>query len=167
MATERLPMRKSKEILRQKWLLGRPHRQIARALQVGVGTVSAVVSRAEAAALTWEQVEALPEPELEGRLYTAVAKRVGAPLPDPASIDVEVRRPGVTLRLLHLEYREAHPDGYGYTQFCDHYRRWKQRQRVVMRQTHRAGEKLFILLRYQDETNYGILTPWEDRDGWM
>jgi len=143
MATERVPMRKSKEILRQKWLLGRPHRQIARALQVGVGTVSAVVSRAEAAALTWEQVAALPEPELEGRLYTAVAKRVDAPLPDPASIDVEVRRPGVTLRLLHLEYREAHPDGYGYTQFCDHYRRWKQRQRVVMRQTHRAGEKLF------------------------
>jgi transposase len=136
-------MRKIKEILRQKWLLGRRHRQIARALEIGVGTVSAVVGRAGAAALTWEQVEALADNELEGRLYAAVAKRVDTPLPDPPRLDLELKKPGVTLRLLHLEYREAHPAGYGYTQFCDHYRRWKKRQRVVMRQTHRAGEKLF------------------------
>ena len=143
MATERLPMRKIRDILRQKWLLGRRHRQIARALAVGVGTVSAVVGRAADAELTWEQVETLSESELEQRLYAAVAKRVGTPLPEPQTIDLELKKPGVTLRLLHLEYREAHPDGYGYTQFCDHYRRWKKRQRVVMRQTHRAGEKLF------------------------
>lgn len=143
MATERLPMRKIKDILRQKWLLRRGHRQIARALDVGVGTVSLVVGRAADAELTWEHVEALSESELERRLYTAVAKRVGAPLPVPPTIDLELKKPGVTLRLLHLEYREAHPDGYGYTQFCDHYRRWKKRQRLVMRQTHRAGEKLF------------------------
>lgn len=143
MATERLPMRKTKEILRQKWLQGRRHRQIARALGVGVGTVSSVVVRAAEAELTWEQVEALSESDLERRLYTAMAKRVGAPLPEPQTIDLELKKPGVTLRLLHLEYREAHPDGYGYTQFCDHYRRWKKRQRLVMRQTHRVGEKLF------------------------
>ncbi len=143
MATERLPMRKIKEILRQKWLLGRRHRQIACALDVGVGTVSSVVVRAEAAALSWEQVDSLHDSELEARLYAAVTKHVGTPLPEPQSLDVELRKPGVTLRLLHLEYRESHPDGYGYTQFCDHYRRWKKRQRVVMRQTHRAGEKLF------------------------
>src|SRR5512139_812079 len=116
MATERLPMRKIKDILRQKWLLGRRHRQIARALDVGVGTVSSVVGRAADAALTWEQVEALTEGQLEQRLYTAVAKRVGTPLPEPQTIDLELKKPGVTLRLLHLEYREAHPDGYGYTQ---------------------------------------------------
>jgi len=143
MATERLPMRKIKEILRQKWLLGRRHRQIARALGVGVGTVSSVVTRADAAELSWEQIEALHDSELAGRLYAALAKRVDTPLPEPQSIDLELKKAGVTLRLLHLEYREAHPDGYGYTQFCDHYRRWKKRQRVVMRQNHRAGEKLF------------------------
>lgn len=143
MATERLPMRKIKEILRQKWLLGRRHRQIARALDVGVGTVSSVVARAVAAELSWEHVETLNDSTLESRLYGAIAKQLGAALPDPPTIDLELKKPGVTLRLLHLEYREAHPGGYGYTQFCDHYRRWKKRQRVVMRQTHRAGEKLF------------------------
>ena len=36
---------------------------------------------------------------------------------------LELKKPGVTLQLLHVEYRERHPDGgYGYTQFCDHYR---------------------------------------------
>jgi len=104
MATERLPMRKSKEILRQKWLLGRRHRQIARALGVGVGTISSVVMRAADAELSWEQVEALCESDLERRLYTAVAKRTGAPLPEPQTVDLELKKPGVTLRLLHLEY---------------------------------------------------------------
>ena len=58
-------------------------------------------------------------------------------------MDLELKKPGVTLQLLHVEYRERHPDGYGYTQFCEPYRRWKRTQRVVMRQVHRAGEKLF------------------------
>ena len=40
MATERLSMRISKEILRQKWLLGRSHRQIAGSVGVGAGSVS-------------------------------------------------------------------------------------------------------------------------------
>ena len=46
MATERLPMRKIREILRLKWTEGRRHRQITRALGVGVGTVSDVVRAA-------------------------------------------------------------------------------------------------------------------------
>ena len=43
-------------------------------------------------------------------------------LPDPATMRRELRRKGVTLQLLWQEYREAHPEGYGYTQFCEHYR---------------------------------------------
>jgi transposase len=43
-----------------------------------------------------------------------------------------------------MEYRERHPDGYGYTQFCRHYRTWQGRLDLVMRQEHRAGQKLFV-----------------------
>lgn len=50
----------------------------------------------------------------------------------------------MTLELLHLEYLERHPDGYRYTAFCAHYRRWCERQKPVMRQLHRAGEKAFV-----------------------
>jgi transposase len=66
------------------------------------------------------------------------------PVPDCARIDIERRRLGVTLELLHLEYVEQHPDGYSYTQFCEYYRRWLARQRLSMRQIYRAGEKAFV-----------------------
>ncbi len=51
---------------------------------------------------------------------------------------------GVTLELLHLEYLQAHPTGLRYTAFCDVYRRWLAKAGVVMRQTHKAGEKCFV-----------------------
>jgi transposase len=50
----------------------------------------------------------------------------------------------VTLQLLWLEHKAGHPDGYQYTQFCRHYLRWARQLDVVMRQEHRAGEKLFV-----------------------
>lgn len=144
MATERLPMRKIREILRQKWMLGHRHRAIARALGIGVGTVSEMTRAASAAGLDWARVQELSDEALEQAVYGAgpqTSRR--ASLPAPEVIDLELRKVGVTLRLLHVEYREQHPDGYGYTQFCAHYGRWRRRQGVVMRHTHRAGEKLF------------------------
>ena len=66
---------------------------------------------------------ALSEVELEAALYGAARRALRTPLPAPAAMDLELKKPGVTLQLLHVEYREAHPDGYGYTQFCDHCRR--------------------------------------------
>jgi hypothetical protein len=71
MATERLPMRKIKDILRLKWVQERRNRHIARALDVGVASVSRVVHRAAEAGLSWEQVEVLSETELETALYGA------------------------------------------------------------------------------------------------
>jgi transposase len=56
----------------------------------------------------------------------------------------EMRRPHVTLMLLWLEHKEAFPDGHAYSQFCALYRRWQRRIDVVMRQEHKAGEKLFV-----------------------
>ena len=50
----------------------------------------------------------------------------------------------MTLHLLWEEYRAAHEDGYGYSQFCEIYRRWARKLRPSMRQQHRAGEKTFI-----------------------
>ena len=145
MATERLSMRKTREILRLKWCLGRSHREVAQSLAVSVGVVGATVSRAKAQGLDWAAVEALSDNELDQRLYIAKpAAGAQRPPPDCAALDLERRRPGVTLALLHLEYLEKHPEGYRYTQFCEIYRRWLKRRRLTMRQTHRAGEKLFV-----------------------
>lgn len=139
-------MRKIREILRLKWVAQRSHREVARSLSVSPGAVASAVSRARARALTWEAVEALSDAALERTLYGPTPAEIdGArPEPDLAWIHQELRRPGVTLELLHVEYLAAHPTGYRYSAFCDRYRAWRARQRLSMRQVHKAGEKAFV-----------------------
>src|SRR2546426_463657 len=48
------------------------------------------------------------------------------------------------VQLLWEEHRAAHPNGYGYSRFCDLYRAWEARLSPTMRQTHVAGERLFV-----------------------
>jgi transposase len=115
-------------------------------MRISAGGVGETVRRARGAGFTaFEEVAGLDDDELERRLYgPRITARAARPLPDPAWVDTELRRSGVTLMLLHLEYLEQHADGYRYTKFCDHYQSWKRRQGPTMRQVHRAGEKLFV-----------------------
>ena len=137
-------MRSSREIVRQKWLLGRTHREIAKSVGVSVGAVSLAIARATTAELTWEIVETLDDAELERRLYPSVVGATERPEPDCVWIHRERRRPSVTLELLHHEYLERHPNGLRYTTFCDRYREWLGRRGLVMRQVHVAGDKAFV-----------------------
>lgn len=145
MATKRLPMRHIRAILRLQWTLKRSHRETARSLGISPGAVASVISRATGVGLTWEALEGVSNEALDQRLYgPKVTGRVARPAPDPAWIHTELRRAGVTLELLHLEYLQQHPDGYRYSAFCAHYRDWVERQRRSMRQVHKGGEKLFV-----------------------
>ncbi len=65
-------------------------------------------------------------------------------MPDLAYLHRELKRPHMTLMLLWVEYREAHPDGYGYTQFCEYYRRFARTLSPTMRCRHVAGAKTFV-----------------------
>lgn len=154
MATERLFMRKAREILRQKWKLGLSHRQVAKSVGVSPGSVGDVVGRAKLAKLDSEQVAALDDDALERRLYgrSSSDRQAERPMPDPSYLHRELHRTGVTLQLLHVEYLEQHPAGYRYTTFCDIYNRWLTRRSPVMRQVHRVGEKAFV--------DYSGKKPW-------
>lgn len=135
-------MRPIREILRHKQGLSRSHREVARALGLSVGVVHATLQRAERAKIDWMAASGLSDAELEAKLYPPKVARPS--LPDFAQVHQERQRTGVTLALLHEEYRAEHADGYGYTQFCEYYRRWCQKRRISMRQVHRAGEKLYV-----------------------
>ncbi len=138
-------MRKLQEMLRLHKEQGLSLRQIARSLSVAYGTVHGVIQRAEAAALSWPLPAEVDEAALERLLYPGNQGRPRRrPEPDWPGIDAELRRKGVTLELLWLEYKREHPDGYQYSQFCDRSRRWRATQDVVLRQSYRAGEKLFV-----------------------
>lgn len=137
-------MRSTREIIRQKWELGRSHRAISGSVGVSVGAVSLALSRATAAGLTWASVQALDDAALEARLYPSVTLEAARAEPDCVWIHRERHRVGVTLELLHHEYLERHPGGLRYTAFCDRYRAWVARRGLVMRQVHVAGDKLFV-----------------------
>src|SRR6266705_4561009 len=69
MATERLSMRQTREILRQKWSLGRTHREVAQSLGISSGAVGTTVLRARAAGLEWALVDTLSDDALQARVY--------------------------------------------------------------------------------------------------
>jgi transposase len=144
MATERLSMRKTREILRQKWELGRTHREVAVSVGLSLGTVSVTLSRAAKACLDWPAAQALSDDALEERVYGVRTSPLARSMPDFEYLHAERKKPGVTLQLLHLEYLEKVASGYRYTAFCDRYREWLKRRGLTMRQEHFAGEKLFI-----------------------
>lgn len=146
MAQERLSMRKIREVLRLKWECGLTNRAIARSCSISHSTVGEYLRRAKATGLSWPVPEALDEGALFRLLFPKPSRprSRGIPRPDWSQIHTELRRKGVTLRLLWVEYREAHPDGYGYSQFCELYRRWAKRLKPSMRLSHKAGEKLFV-----------------------
>jgi len=145
MARERLLMREVREILRLRLAQKLGVREVARSVGRSTGVVSKTLARARLRELSWAEVEGLSEEALEERLYgrrEAVGKH-NRPQPDPLAIHLELKKKGVTLELLHLEYLEEHPDGYRYTAFCDVYRKWRKKRPLVMRQQHVAGEKMF------------------------
>lgn len=145
MATERLEMRKIREALRLRWQGSLTVRQVANSLGISVGVVQKMIIRAGHAGLDWAAVEQLDDVALEERLYgQATPPTKDRPRPDPVYMHKELRRMGVTLEVLHLEFLEQHPTGLRYTAFCDVYRSWLAKAGIVMRQTHRAGEKTFV-----------------------
>lgn len=72
--------------------------------------MSEAAARARAAQLDWAAVTTMSDVELDARLYPRPATDVERPLPDPATLDIELRKTGVTLRLLHHEYLEQNRD---------------------------------------------------------
>lgn len=137
-------MRKIREVLRLKGL-GLTDRQIAASVGVARSTIAEYVRRAEAAGVAWPLADDVDDCALERLLFAPRAQPANTShLPDCAYIHAELRRKGVTLRLLWEEYLAEHPDGYRYTQFCHHYRVWRGKLSLSMRQVHKAGEKMFV-----------------------
>jgi transposase len=138
-------MRKIKEVLRLK-ANGMSNRKIAQSCGASRPTVGEYLQRASRAGLTWPLPEELSDTTLEHLLFPdppTPAQRDQS-LPDWLYIQKEFKRKNVTLFLLWEEYRAQHPKGYQYSWFCERYRQWTGTLDRVMRQDHRAGEKLFV-----------------------
>ena len=133
-----------RSILRLSYEQGLSVRAISERLQVSKTSVATYLLRAREAGLIW------PLPPIyvdEAALRRALFRRVGRPPqdlgePDWARVAQELKRKGVTLTLLWQEYRTAHPEGYGYTWFCERFAAWQRRAHPTFRHRHAAGAVL-------------------------
>ena len=147
MPTERLSMRRIRQVLQLHFGARVSSRAIAREVGVGRTTVLEYLARASAAGLGWPLPPDLTDEALEQRLFPAPSTKLGArrhPEPDWALLVREMKRPGVSLLILWEEYDAVHPQGYGYSRFCELYRAFERRLSPTMRQTHVAGYKAFV-----------------------
>ena len=140
-------MRKLREVLRLH-SLGLSQHQIARSCSISQSTVHEYVSAAQTASVTWPLPEGWDEREIEQALFPqhptpAVWRKHTEP--DWTRIQQELQtHKNLTLQLVWQEGRESNPEGYGYSRFCDLYRRWLKKLDLVLRHEHRAGEKMFV-----------------------
>ena len=146
MPAERLTMRKIREVFRLKFDCDISNRQIAKSCNIARSTVGEYLFRFQQAALSWPLPQDIDDNQLEQLLYPQLPALPAheRPLPDWSYIHQQLRQKSVTLMLLWQEYKEIHPQGYQYSQFCHRYRQWAAKIDPVMRQEHRAGEKLFV-----------------------
>lgn len=146
MARKPISMRKIREILRLKYEAGLTNRQVGASLRLSHACVGQYVRRAQAAGLGWPLPPACDDARLEELLRDVEPAQAGRrrPVPDVVRLHQELKRKGVTLQLLWEEYRREHPDGYGYTQFCEHYRRFRDQMEPTLRQEYKAGEKMLV-----------------------
>lgn len=149
MPTNRITMRRIRETLRLHLQADLSYNEIGRALKISKSVAGKYVSLARAAGIDWAVAQALTDEELESRLYRPALPRSSHQLaPDFALAHQELKRAGVTLQLLWEEYARslagAGQQAYKYTSFCVKYRAWALGLKRSMRQTHIAGEKLFV-----------------------
>lgn len=140
-------MRKTREILRLHFESKLNPRQIATICKIGKGTVQRYLQRMETSGLPWPLPAELDDAHLDQRLFppapaTSPQER---PIPDWGVVHQELKSgKNVTLQLLWEEYKQSYPQGYAYSWYCEMYREWKRTRDLVMRQEHRAGEKMFV-----------------------
>ncbi|MBM3564349.1 MAG: IS21 family transposase [Alphaproteobacteria bacterium] len=147
MPAERVAMRQAREIIRLKFSANVPTREIGRRLGLAPSTVRETLKRFESASLGWPLPEGMSDGELETALYANRRSKRGHRRyaePDWPAIHRELKRKHVTLLIVWDEYIAVNPGGYSYSRFCELYRAFESKLSPTMRQTHVAGERLFV-----------------------
>jgi transposase len=147
MPTQRLSMRRIKQLLALHFGAGASSRAIGRELGIVPSTVREYLGRVAAVGIGWPLAADVTDESLMARLFVNAGVRAGARFhaePDWSALARELKRPGVNLMVLWEEYRAVHPEGYAYSRFCQLFREFERRLSPTMRQQHVAGHKAFV-----------------------
>jgi transposase len=147
MARKRIGMKKIRDVIRLKSTTELSERQVARVLSISRPVVAKYWNGFQASGLAYEKIAEMADSELlkmvEKPKIAKSAKYRQMAQYFPHFV-VELKRKGVTLQLLWQEYKQEHPDGYQYSQFCLHFNNWKNASEVWMHIKHKAGDKMFV-----------------------
>jgi len=147
MPTQRLSMRRIRQLLALHFGAGASSRAIGVELGIAPSTVREYLARAAVTGVGWPLAADDTDESLMARLFVNAGVRAGARFhaePDWSALVRELKRPGVNLLVLWEEYRAVHPEGYAYSRFCQLFREFERRLSPVMRQSHAAGHKAFV-----------------------
>jgi transposase len=149
-------MRHLREILRLRYDLHLSERQIAQSCRISKTSVGTYLKRARTAGITWPIPEHLDDVSLENTVFAKFGLQSQDPSQatntaepragqiDWSQISLELKRKGVTRRLLWHEYHARGEFKFVYSTFTTQFKAWQSGQRLSMRQIHKAGEKVFV-----------------------
>jgi transposase len=146
MAGTTITMSNLKQIIRHRDN-GMALQTISKTLGIARNTVKKYLQLVDSKGLTYEELLCRSDEELSALLNDPDQKSEQRQQ-DLQSffpfMESELKRTGVNRWVLWGEYRQKHPDGYSYSQFCDNYRQWSAGLSASMRIEHLPGDKLFI-----------------------
>jgi transposase len=143
---KRTRMKKIREIIRLEQQAALSHRKISQATGVSRPVVAQTISRARELGLKLSVIQRMSDTDLR--------ERISEPKKDLTRADllaknfpryaIELKKTGVTLQLLWDEYRSENPEGLSYTQFCFHYQKYRENEKISMHVDHKPGDKMFV-----------------------
>jgi transposase len=139
-----LSMRSVREILRLRLEMELSSREVAGSCGVHHKTVCDYEKRIREVGLSWDDIRDMDDGDLR-KLVRSNLEQSGSerPVPEADYIAKELKRPHVTRRTLWLEYKEEHPEGYEYSQFCWHINKALSHPELSMHIEYKAGERMF------------------------
>lgn len=146
-------MHQVRQIL-QFLIQGHSIRQVQRLTGLSRNTIRNYLARFKISGLSLEALLELDEQELVALIHpdAALNTRSGRTLDDRFEVvkdefehyAAQLNRRGVTRTLLWMEYREKHPNGYAYSQFCAHLAKYLDQRESPMVLPRHPGEILQV-----------------------
>ncbi len=145
MSKERIAMRKIREVLRLKYENKISRNKIAVICKTSRSTVQDYIRRFEISGMSWPLSYEITDHILEHKLFPVKPALSNSRLHlDYTYLIQELKKPNVTMEVLWSEYKQAHPEGYQYSYFCELLTAYRKRLNYSMRQSHKGGEKGFL-----------------------
>lgn len=147
MANNSISMNKVRQILR---LHSQGYNKLQIAEQTGVSrnTLKKYIKEFIQSGLKFTEVNELSDKDLEDLFVKHEEKPVNQKLQTLFDLfplmDKDLKRKGITRKILWSEYKERHPDGFGRSQFNSYFAAWKAQVNPSMRMEHKAGDKLYV-----------------------